>query len=395
MTSGRHREPVVVGAARGPGRRAARATGAGRAGPRWVVTGTPCSSWSAASASGTSVGASTAAWSSAIAQARPTTVTGCGRLPVQLLDLEAEPLTAPAGREVSVADLFVQRDDGVDQRFRTRRATRRVHVDGDDLIDALHDGVVVEHATGACTDPHGDDPLGLHHLVVDLPQHGCHLLADPTGHDHEVGLAGRRTERLHPESGDVVVRATGAHHLERAARQTEGSRHHRHARPHFTRSSSLPVRKLWSSPSRPFRDVPLHQAASSSEEARAALEAHPLDRGAGGAVGRHHRREAVRTFFAGPQSRAPLLSRYTNDTSTATVNRRISASPNGPEVPVDDGPGVQEDDLDVEDDEDHRDQVEAHREALGRLATRHDAALVGRALGDGGGIRRGAGTPPG
>ena len=38
--------------------------------------------------------------------------------------------------------------------------------------------------------------------------------------------------------------------------------------------------------------------------------------------------------------------------------------------------GIQEDDLDVEDDERHRDQVELHREALGRLVLGHDAALV-------------------
>ncbi len=37
---------------------------------------------------------------------------------------------------------------------------------------------------------------------------------------------------------------------------------------------------------------------------------------------------------------------------------------------------VQKHDLDVEHDEEHRDEVEAHREALRRLATRHDAALV-------------------
>ena len=42
--------------------------------------------------------------------------------------------------------------------------------------------------------------------------------------------------------------------------------------------------------------------------------------------------------------------------------------------------GIEEDDLDVEDDERHRDQVELHREALGRLVLGHDAALVRRLL---------------
>ena len=44
------------------------------------------------------------------------------------------------------------------------------------------------------------------------------------------------------------------------------------------------------------------------------------------------------------------------------------------------GERIEEDDLDVEDDERHRDQVELHREALGRLVLGHDAALVRRFL---------------
>ena len=92
---------------------------------------------------------------------------------------------------------------------------------GHDLIDTLDDGVVVEHAARRCAHAHRDDPLGFHHLVVDLTQHRRHLLRDPTGHDHEVGLAWRRPEDLHAEAGEVVVRATGRHHLDRAAGEPE------------------------------------------------------------------------------------------------------------------------------------------------------------------------------
>src|SRR5205823_161995 len=52
-----------------------------------------------------------------------------------------------------------------------------------------------------------------------------------------------------------------------------------------------------------------------------------------------------------------------------------------PELSEHDRPRVQEDDLYVEDDEDHRHEVEAHREALGGLAVGHDAALVWSDLG--------------
>src|SRR5258708_24673178 len=49
----------------------------------------------------------------------------------------------------------------------------------DDLVDALDEGVVVEHAAGAGADAHGDDPFRVDHLVVDLPENGRNLLADP------------------------------------------------------------------------------------------------------------------------------------------------------------------------------------------------------------------------
>ena len=51
--------------------------------------------------------------------------------------------------------------------------------------------------------------------------------------------------------------------------------------------------------------------------------------------------------------------------NTAPANTRISTKPNEPELVINDRPRVQEDDLDVEDDEDHRDEVEPHREPLG------------------------------
>src|SRR5579871_536288 len=45
-----------------------------------------------------------------------------------------------------------------------------------------------------------------------------------------------------------------------------------------------------------------------------------------------------------------------------------------------DGPGIEEDRLDVEDDEEHRGQVEAHRQPLARRDLGDDARLVGQEL---------------
>ncbi len=123
-----------------------------------------------------------------------------------------------------VLDLVVQLEDRVDQHLRPRRAAGQVHVDRHDVVDALDDRVVVEHAAAAGADAHREHPLGLGHLVVDLAQHRRHLLADPAGHDHQVGLARGGAEDLHAEAGEVVAGPAGRHHLDGAAGQAEGGR---------------------------------------------------------------------------------------------------------------------------------------------------------------------------
>src|SRR2546423_1342823 len=73
-------------------------------------------------------------------------------------------------------DLLLQLQYAVDERLRSRGATRHVHVDRHDFIDTLPDGVVVEDAAAGGARAHRDHPLRLRHLVVDLPQHWGHLL---------------------------------------------------------------------------------------------------------------------------------------------------------------------------------------------------------------------------
>ena len=93
--------------------------------------------------------------------------------------------------------------------------------------------------------------------------------------------------------------------------------------------------------------------------------------------------------LAGPQLRAPLLTRKRKEMNTTAAKTTTSASPKEPQLVEDHRPRVQEDDLDVEDDEDHGDQVEADRKPGRRLDARDDAALVGR------GLRRGRPLPRG
>src|SRR5215469_3671442 len=146
------------------------------------------------------------------------------RQPPELCLLKLGNLALPVGPELHVLDSVVQLDDRVDQHLRPRRAARQVDVDRDDVIHALDDGVVVEHAAARCADAHRDHPLGLGHLVVDLPEHRCHLLADPACDDHQVGLPRRRRRPLHPEPGQVVPRPSDGEQLDSAARQTERGR---------------------------------------------------------------------------------------------------------------------------------------------------------------------------
>ena len=94
----------------------------------------------------------------------------------------------PLRAERLVHDLGVDLEDRVHQHLRARRAARQVHVHRHDVVDALHDRVVVEHAAGGGADAHRQHPARLGHLVVDLAQHRGHLVAHPAGDDHQVGL---------------------------------------------------------------------------------------------------------------------------------------------------------------------------------------------------------------
>src|SRR3954469_16440723 len=67
-----------------------------------------------------------------------------------------------------VLDALLEHDDALDERLGTRRATRHVDVDGDDLVDTFGDGVRVPVGTAAVrARTHGDDVLGIGHLLVE------------------------------------------------------------------------------------------------------------------------------------------------------------------------------------------------------------------------------------
>src|SRR5438105_7230500 len=117
--------------------------------PHDSPTGQPCSrsgpSWAAGS---TSASACSSAIRLPARSGLDLDVGRLGRAPIGEGRLDAQGGTGsglgpPAG-DLAGLDLLVEGDDGVDQRLRAGRAAGGVDVDGDDLIDALHDGVVVE-----------------------------------------------------------------------------------------------------------------------------------------------------------------------------------------------------------------------------------------------------------
>src|SRR3954454_24919537 len=78
---------------------------------------------------------------------------GRGHLDHQVLGgallLLARQLPRALGTERLLPALVVQLEDRVGEHLRPRRAAGQVHVHRDDVVDALHDRVVVEHAAGA------------------------------------------------------------------------------------------------------------------------------------------------------------------------------------------------------------------------------------------------------
>src|SRR6266699_2285466 len=62
-------------------------------------------------------------------------------------------------------DFPLELEDGVKKRFGTRRAAGNVNINGDHLVAALDNGIIVENAAGSGASAHGDNPLGLGHLI--------------------------------------------------------------------------------------------------------------------------------------------------------------------------------------------------------------------------------------
>lgn len=63
-------------------------------------------------------------------------------------------------------DLLLKKGESVDQLFRPGWATGNIDIDGNNLIDSLDKGVVIENSSRGGASAHRDDPFGFGHLIV-------------------------------------------------------------------------------------------------------------------------------------------------------------------------------------------------------------------------------------
>src|SRR5260370_10025181 len=156
-----------------------------------------CSSVGGASASSASARACSAAAPSSVRASCCSTLTSsaaplCSRSRSSAND---DRLPGPAGLELVVPDAFLldallEQDDALEQRLAARRAARHVHLDADDLVDALGDRVRVPVGAAAVgARAHRDHVLRIGHLLVETLAGGRHLSGDEAHRPPDVDLA--------------------------------------------------------------------------------------------------------------------------------------------------------------------------------------------------------------
>ena len=94
----------------------------------------------------------------------------------------------------------------------TNDTNRHVSADGDFPYQLL--------GTQLDSPPHADNPLGVRHLIITLPQRGRHLVRDGPRDNHDVRLPRRRAED-DTQAVLVVAWHREVHHLDCAAREAE------------------------------------------------------------------------------------------------------------------------------------------------------------------------------
>ena len=102
---------------------------------------------------------------------------------------------------------FLQRHERVDQGLGARRTTGYMHIHGNITIDAFeHVVALLERAARNRARAHRDHIFRLRHLVVKADNLRRHFLGHGARHNHQIRLAGRRSEHFRAEAGEVEAR---------------------------------------------------------------------------------------------------------------------------------------------------------------------------------------------
>ena len=188
---------------------------------------------------------------------------------------------------------------------------------------------------------------------------GRHLVGQRAGDDHHVGLA-RRGARREAEALGVVARHRHLHHLDGAAGEPEGHPHQR--------AGARPVDQV---------------VGGGDEEALVGELVVDLDeervvrRAPSGFAGATRFPARPRRSIPFERSLPPLVDEADREHGEED-HHRPEAEP--ADLAEGDRPRKEEGDLEVEDDEEDRDQVEAHVELHARVVEGVEAALIGRQL---------------
>src|SRR5690606_12802995 len=89
---------------------------------------------------------------------------------------------------IRIPDLLLDVHEGVKDSLGARWATGDVAVHRHKVVASLHDAVAAVHSARRGASPHGDAPFWIGHLIPYAPDGMRHLVRNPSGHDHQVGL---------------------------------------------------------------------------------------------------------------------------------------------------------------------------------------------------------------
>ncbi len=256
---------------------------------------------------------------------------------------------------------FCNSKHAVQERFRGRRAAGNVNVDRHDAIAASHYRIgIMIIAAAIRARAHRDHVARLRHLVVNLAQRRRHFVGERAGDDHDVRLARRRTRCGSRNVPRHNAASTSASFRPRSRQDRRSSTSSEPVRAQLMRSSVAVTRK------------PLSPSSSLSPEKNGSRAATTLPV-----------RGSMILFAAGSDqshSSAPFLHSYMKPMVSTRQKHHHRPEAKSAEFPERNRPGKQECDFEIENDEQERDEIEAHVEFHARIVEGVETAFVGRKL---------------